>query len=198
MSYETLKEGSSGSAVVELQRRLLAAGYNPGPVDGIFGAQTKQAVMAFQRANGLVVDGIVGPLTWSRLLGTSATAESFVQRALSQAGDRYVYGAEVNLNDPNPTAFDCSELVEWAAHQVGVFMPDGTMNQIPYCQRNNTVISIDQAKRTRGALLFRPEHVAISLGNGMTIEARGSAYGVGSFSANREWTLGALVPGLRY
>jgi hypothetical protein len=41
--------------------------------------------------------------------------------------------------------------------------------------------------------------VAISLGDGRTIEARGSAYGVGIFSANgRGWTAGGLVPGMKY
>ena len=60
------------------------------------------------------------------------TAESFVQKALAQRGDRYIFGTETNLNDPNPKAFDCSELVQWAAHQAGVSVPDGTMNQLPY------------------------------------------------------------------
>ncbi|WP_163870143.1 hypothetical protein [Myxococcus eversor] len=56
-----------------------------------------------------------------------------------------------------------------------------------------------EALRTRGALLYRPGHVAISLGDRRTIEARGSAYGVNIFSANgRGWTSGALIPGLKY
>jgi hypothetical protein len=71
-----------------------------------------------------------------------------------------------NLNDPNPKAFDCSELVQWAAHQVGVSIPDGTMNQLPHIQRAGKTISVDQALRTKGALLLRPGHVAISLGDG--------------------------------
>jgi len=36
-------------------------------VDGIFGSKTKTAVLAFQNANGLGTDGIVGPLTWAKL-----------------------------------------------------------------------------------------------------------------------------------
>jgi peptidoglycan hydrolase-like protein with peptidoglycan-binding domain len=38
-------------------------GYHPGPVDGIFGRRTKQAVKRFQRRRGLATDGRVGPLT---------------------------------------------------------------------------------------------------------------------------------------
>jgi peptidoglycan hydrolase-like protein with peptidoglycan-binding domain len=211
-SLPTLREGSSGPAVRDLQTKLKAAGFNPGTVDGAFGPKTKAAVLAFQRAKGITADGIVGPQTWGKLNGTTGptpptpptpggrgTAEAFVQKALAQNGDRYVFGAETNLNDPNPNTFDCSELVQWAAAQVGVSIPDGTMNQLPHIQNAGKGISVDQALHTRGALLFRPGHVAISLGDGRTIEAKGSAYGVGIFSANgRGWTAGGLIPGMKY
>jgi uncharacterized protein YkwD len=63
----TLQEGSSGEAVEVLQRALQRAGFDPGPVDGEFGPMTAAAVRSFQAARGLVVDGIVGPQTWSAL-----------------------------------------------------------------------------------------------------------------------------------
>jgi peptidoglycan hydrolase-like protein with peptidoglycan-binding domain len=210
----TVREGSRGTAVRELQTLLKNKGFNPGPVDGAFGPKTKAAVLSYQRANGLVADGIVGPKTWGKLKGSSGpsptpspapgpagrgTAEMFVQKALAQRGDKYVFGAETNLNDSNPSKFDCSELVQWAAHQAGVSVPDGTMNQLPYFQQKGSTISVEKALKTRGALLYRPGHVAISLGDGRTIEARGSAYGVNIFNANgRGWTAGALIPGLKY
>ncbi len=61
-----------GVDVREAQQRLLENGFNPGPADGVFGPQTDAAVRAFQRANGLVADGIIGPLTWKRLSGAEA------------------------------------------------------------------------------------------------------------------------------
>lgn len=50
-------------AVIDLQNMLTRLGFNPGPADGWFGGRTEAAVIAFQRANDLVPDGIVGALT---------------------------------------------------------------------------------------------------------------------------------------
>lgn len=68
----TLRVNSRGAQVSQLQRQLKAAGFNPGPVDGIFGQGTLKAVKAYQKSKGLAVDGIVGPQTQGKLLGTSA------------------------------------------------------------------------------------------------------------------------------
>jgi peptidoglycan hydrolase-like protein with peptidoglycan-binding domain len=58
----------TGDDVEQLQERLYALGYTEvGTVDGVFGPNTDQAVRHFQDRNGLVVDGIVGPLTWELL-----------------------------------------------------------------------------------------------------------------------------------
>lgn len=65
MKMETLTLGSTGPNVKLIQSLLNQIGYNAGTVDGIFGPQTQQAVIAFQRNNGLVPDGIVGPATWN-------------------------------------------------------------------------------------------------------------------------------------
>lgn len=62
-----LRTGSRGDAVRKLQELLNAKGYTCGNVDGIFGSKTYTAVLEFQKANSLGVDGIVGPLTWAKL-----------------------------------------------------------------------------------------------------------------------------------
>lgn len=59
--------GCTGDAIKTLQEKLNAKGFNSGNVDGIFGAKTYAAVTAFQKANSLGVDGIVGKLTWAKL-----------------------------------------------------------------------------------------------------------------------------------
>ena len=63
-----LRTGSRGDAVRKLQELLNALGYDCGSVDGIFGSKTYAAVLAFQKANGLAADGIVGSLTWGKLV----------------------------------------------------------------------------------------------------------------------------------
>ncbi len=62
-----LWRGSVGNDVTALQRSLLNAGFDPGPVDGDFGPRTEKALKDFQRASGLVADGICGPLTYGAL-----------------------------------------------------------------------------------------------------------------------------------
>ena len=94
-------------------------------------------------------------------------------------GDKYEFGAEAEPGDANPTAFDRSELTQWAAHQAGIEIPDGSAAQYLDLKAKGLLIPVDQAAHTPGALLFtfsseptaggeRPttSHVAISQGNG--------------------------------
>ena len=60
----TLKLGNSGNDVANMQMRLKAAGYYFGNADGVFGKDTKEAIIRFQKAHNLKVDGIVGSQTW--------------------------------------------------------------------------------------------------------------------------------------
>lgn len=50
------------------QDSLNALGYGTGGLDGIFGTQTRNAVLTFQSRNGLSADGILGPNTWGKLM----------------------------------------------------------------------------------------------------------------------------------
>lgn len=141
------------------------------------------------------------------------TATQVVDLALSQEGDRYIFGVEVAPSNTNPAAFDCSEFVQWVGARLDVnpTIPDGSWLQASHCKRHGTLLSIAQATATKGALLFafssdpfvgsRPSHahVAISQGNGRTIEARSTTYGVGEFNATgRGWTHAGKIPGVTY
>jgi peptidoglycan L-alanyl-D-glutamate endopeptidase CwlK len=62
-----LQQGSSGPPVLLLQTRLKEMGFSPGAIDGSFGPGTEAAVLAFQRSEGLLADGVVGPRTAAAL-----------------------------------------------------------------------------------------------------------------------------------
>ncbi|MGJ6979565.1 phage tail tip lysozyme [Aestuariimicrobium soli] len=89
-NYPTLRRGSSGSAVTTLQYLLRATGRSLS-IDGSFGPGTESAVISFQRAKGLEVDGIVGGKTWAALApvlkyGASGYAVRGLQVELRAAG----------------------------------------------------------------------------------------------------------------
>ena len=62
-----LRQGSKGGEVKEVQRRLKEWGYYNGKIDGVYGAGTRSAVIAFQKKNGLTADGVVGKSTYKAL-----------------------------------------------------------------------------------------------------------------------------------
>ena len=71
-SGKVLKKGSKGEDVKQLQERLIELGYDPGEPDGAFGNGTRDAVIAFQRRNGLDADGQAGPKTLEKLYSDEA------------------------------------------------------------------------------------------------------------------------------
>lgn len=72
----SLRKGSTGAKVREVQQRLKTLGYLTGSVDGDFGDATEAAVIAFQKNNGLTADGVVGKKTLEKLNSSSAVPAS--------------------------------------------------------------------------------------------------------------------------
>lgn len=72
----TLRLGSQGESVRELQSMLVLLGFYPGPVSGIYQEDTQTAVQRFQQAAAITADGIVGPATWSQLFPAPAAEAS--------------------------------------------------------------------------------------------------------------------------
>ena len=84
---DTLREGDTGDAVRAMQKRLKALGYLSGSADGSYGTATKAAVIAFQTANGLSVDGKAGMTTLNRLYSAEAKdADSLTTSGGSNTG----------------------------------------------------------------------------------------------------------------
>ncbi len=76
ITWNTLRPGDSGQQVSQLQEALVQLGYLSGKPDGKYGAKTEEAVKAFQKANGLKVDGLAGIATQKLLFGGNAKAAS--------------------------------------------------------------------------------------------------------------------------
>jgi hypothetical protein len=134
----------------------------------------------------------------------------FLRAALDQVGDRYEFGAEADRYDADPTSFDSSELVEWAARQAGVTdLPDGSWNQYRWLHDRRATVPVDEALRTPGALVFgfssdptltegRPAraYVGISLGNGKVIDVSERAGEVREMDPGGFYEYGAVIPDL--
>ena len=93
-SSQTAAWGSTGEAVRRIQQKLIQYGYMQGSADGVFGKQTYDAVVWFQRKNGLTVDGVVGPRT-AAALGVNLGSAS-VSAASSTESEAYRLGRLVH------------------------------------------------------------------------------------------------------
>ena len=173
---------------------------------GTGGATSPDITSLISRLTGSDAAGFNGALA----SGPNVTTRQFVETALAQQGKPYQWGATASLSDANPAAFDCSELTKWAAARSGATIPDGAAHQYVWLKEQGATMPVEQALRTPGALLFHfteePQpglgsepahaHVAISLGNGKTIEAKGHAYGTGVFDAGDRFNYAGMIPGM--
>ena len=140
--YALSKRGSRGTEVRNIQSRLSAWGYNPGSVDGVYGAKTEAAVKRFQQKHGLTADGIAGPATLAKIglpTGESSSYQSNVNllaRVISgeARGESYtgqVAIAAVVLNRVKHSSFPSS--IAGVVYQPGAFtaVSDGQINITP-------------------------------------------------------------------
>jgi peptidoglycan hydrolase-like protein with peptidoglycan-binding domain len=128
-----LRKGSTGSLVSSLQTLLNTFGAGLA-VDGEFGSLTDGAVRSFQSANGLTVDGVVGPSTAGKLndpsskkIGSSSSGSSGGSfegtEAYDDVRDAVLAAAETHLGAPyywgadGPSMFDCSGFVLYVLRQ---------------------------------------------------------------------------------
>ena len=148
-SGTALKQGSSGTVVKTMQTKLINWGYLKGTADGVFGAKTKAAVIAFQKANGLTADGVVGAKT-AQVMGITLSGSSSTTGNNSTSSTdlnllaRVIYGeargepytgqvavAAVVLNRVKSSSFPNS--IAGVIYQSGAFdcVADGQINMTP-------------------------------------------------------------------
>lgn len=176
-----LKQGSRGDSVKTVQQKLIRWGYLKGSADGIFGAKTKAAVIAFQKKNGLTADGIIGTRTAQALgISLSGTTSSSSSSPASSTDlnllARVVYGeargepytgqvavAAVVLNRVRSSSFPNS--VAGVVYQSGAFdcVSDGQINLTPNQSAYNAAKdALNGWDPTYGCLFYYNPHTATS------------------------------------
>lgn len=83
-SYPTIRQGSSGEYVKKVQEELKELGYYQGATNGEFDEKTEAAVRAYQVANNLAKDGIVGVHTCGKLLGQNVNIHSSTEKLVTK------------------------------------------------------------------------------------------------------------------
>jgi cell wall-associated NlpC family hydrolase len=159
-----LREGTTSTEVSNLQKDLARLGYFHVSPTGYFGNLTLQSVLAFQKDNNLVADGIVGHNTARELM-----IEKVIKTASSYIGVPYVWGGT------SPSGFDCSGFTHYSMLANGVVIPRTAALQY------GVGIPVAKNKLQRGDLVFfstytsGASHVGIYLGNGQFIQASSGA-----------------------
>ena len=185
---QAYRVGDQGSEIAEIQGKLVALGYDV-MADGDFGLATVEAIKEFQKANGIHVDGLIGPATYAALLGrdmpdisrgTNYIARRIISSAMDYMGVPYVFGGT------SPYGFDCSGYVQYVFANAGVSLPRTA--DVQY--EEGTPIST--AELVPGDLVFfttytyGASHVGIYVGDGNFIHAS-SSRGVTISSLNESY-----------
>ncbi len=162
----TLREGDAGQNVYALQYRLFELGYYSGRIDGRFTAQTTQAVIAFQQANGLTADGIAGSNTQSKLNRSDAVAAPSVSQDLSSTKPQITSTPEIAAMRRGDESEDVATLQK-ALKDLGYLSaePDGqfgaeTERAVKLFQEANGLTADGVAGRGTLSILFSGEAIA--------------------------------------
>jgi N-acetylmuramoyl-L-alanine amidase len=181
-------------------------------VDGDFGTNTLKVSIKVAEKAGIIKPEPPKPPVVGKFKGSD-----FIKLANTRIGEEYVYGADVDLNNPNwHGPWDCAEFCTWVVKQITgrIYgcVDNNAANPEPYTggwkneviNGNVTSIPISKAAKTKGAILLRyrtnGKHIVFSNGDGTTVEAKGTDYGVckstiGNLSS---WDFGILVPNVNY
>lgn len=137
-SYNTISYGSRGDEVLDLQKKLNAAGYTVDE-DGIFGNQTQTALEKYQTDKKLTVDGIAGQQTWDSF-GSTEAAPEVPEVPAEKTGSEKAQEILDQLTATKPGPFQS----QWT-EQVGS-LTDQVLNEKPFTYDINGDVLLQQAQ----------------------------------------------------
>lgn len=180
--------GDQGAEIAELQGKLVVLGYDV-MADGAFGPAMADAIKDFQKSHGMKADGMIGPATYSALLGKEMpeisrgmnyVAGRIITNAMDYLGVPYVFGGT------SPYGFDCSGYVQYVFANAGISLPRTA--DVQY----EVGLPISTTELVPGDLVFfstytyGASHVGIYLGDnsfihasssrGISVDSLGSSY----------------------
>lgn len=180
--------GDQGEEIAELQGKLLILGYDV-MADGAFGPAMADAIKEFQKSQGIKADGLIGPATYSALLGkdmpeinrgSGYISNRIISNAMDYLGVPYVFGGT------SPYGFDCSGYVQYVFANAGISLPRTA--DVQY----EVGMPISTTELVAGDLVFfstytwGASHVGIYLGDnnfihasssrGISVDSLGSSY----------------------
>ena len=117
--------GDQGTEIAEIQDKLVVLGYDV-IADGAFGPATAEAIKDFQKSCGIKANGLIGPATYSALLGKDMpdisksmnyVANRIITKAMEYMGVPYIFGGTT------PYGFDCSGYVQYVFAKSDIKLP---------------------------------------------------------------------------
>lgn len=207
--------GMSGETVQKVQSKLRELGYLGAKATGYYGSDTEEAVKAFQKRNGLSVDGKAGRYTIQALFsgsakaaasdyvpveGSSSSSDSGSSSSSSSSGstssggslNAFISAAKSKLGcryvrgGKGPNTFDCSGFVYWCLRQAGVSQKYLTSSGWRNVSNYQKVRSLTDLKM--GDVIVFYGHVAIAMGDGTMIDASSSEGKVVHRSCLGDWS----------
>ena len=180
--------GDQGAEIEEIQGKLVVLGYDV-MADGAFGPAMAEAVKEFQKSCGIKADGLIGPATYSALLGKDMpdishsmnyVAGRIIASSMDYIGVPYVFGGT------SPYGFDCSGYVQYVFANAGISLPRTADVQYEVGTPISTTDLVSGDLVFFSTYTYGASHVGIYLGEnkfihasssrGVTIDSLGSSY----------------------
>ena len=180
--------GDQGAEIEEIQGKLVVLGYDV-MADGAFGPAMAEAVKEFQKSCGIKADGLIGPATYSALLGKDMpdishsmnyVAGRVIAASMDYLGVPYVFGGT------SPYGFDCSGYVQYVFAKSGISLPRTADVQYEVGTPISTTDLVSGDLVFFSTYTYGASHVGIYLGDnkfihasssrGVTVDSLGSSY----------------------